>query len=104
MAKVKINPGICGFITTGEITSEDGVMVNIKIKTGCEQIKNIGKEIENINGFDECFLPYGEGVIAKATNKHCKHPACPIPIGILKGVEVACNMALPKESKIEVEK
>jgi len=34
----------------------------------------------------------------------CTHAACPVPVGIIKAVEVASGLALPKDVKIEIEK
>jgi hypothetical protein len=34
--------------------------------------------------------------------KHCKHAACPVPSGIIKAVEVASGLALPKDASIQV--
>jgi hypothetical protein len=35
---------------------------------------------------------------------HCLHPACPVPAGIIKAVEVEAGMALPKDAAILVTK
>ena len=34
--------------------------------------------------------------------KHCPHPSCPVPAGILKAVEVEAGLALPKDASIRV--
>ena len=34
--------------------------------------------------------------------QHCKHAACPVPSGIIKAIEVAAGLALPKDAHIEV--
>jgi hypothetical protein len=34
--------------------------------------------------------------------KHCKHAACPVPSGIIKAIEVASGLALPKDASITV--
>jgi len=36
--------------------------------------------------------------------KHCKHAACPVPSGIIKAIEVAAGLALPKDASIQVSK
>jgi hypothetical protein len=37
-------------------------------------------------------------------SKHCPHPACPVPSGILKAVEVAAGLALPRDASIVIRK
>ena len=58
MAKIIVNPGICGLITKIEV---------------------------------------------EAAAVHCSHVACPVPTAMLKGVEVAFSLALPKEVEIKFE-
>jgi hypothetical protein len=36
--------------------------------------------------------------------KHCYHAACPVPVGIIKAIEVEAKLALPKEVLIKVSK
>jgi hypothetical protein len=36
--------------------------------------------------------------------KYLTHSACPVPAGILKAVEVAAGLALPKDAAIKVSK
>ena len=46
---------------------------------------------------------HGEGPkTLRMAAKHCKHTACPVPSGILKAIEVASGLALPKDASIEV--
>ena len=35
-------------------------------------------------------------------HEHCIHSSCPVPVGIIKTVEVAAGTALPGVAKIEV--
>jgi hypothetical protein len=37
-------------------------------------------------------------------SKHCPHPSCIVPSGIIKAVEVAADFALPKDAGIKIEK
>ena len=62
MTKVKINPGICGFITTVEAESEDGIEVKIKIKSGCPSVNNMLKDIgDELDAFEVCLAKPGQG-------------------------------------------
>lgn len=36
--------------------------------------------------------------------RNIKHAACPVPSAIIKGVEVACGLALPKDVEIKIAK
>jgi hypothetical protein len=46
---------------------------------------------------------HGDGPeVLRAATKLCPHPACPVPVGILKAVEVSAGLALPKDASIRV--
>lgn len=103
MAKMKINPGICGLITELEVEAADGMNAKFKVDSQCQQIQNLVDALPAVNGYDEVFKKYGEGAIAKAAAAHCSHAACPVPTAMLKGVEVVCGLALPKDAEIKFE-
>lgn len=104
VTKVKINAGICGFTTMVTAESEDMQMVNLTIRTGCPNYKPLESELVEVDGFTECLGKLGEGEIYETCKKYCPHPACPVPSGIVKAVEVACGLALPKDANFEISK
>ena len=93
---VNINPGICGLTSKIIIETEDMQEVSIKIESQCPHIMEMAKEIQEIDGFVECFANFRDSKVYDAAQKYCKHLACPVPSGIIKGIEVACGLALPK--------
>jgi hypothetical protein len=103
MAKIIVNPGICGLITEIEVEAADGMNAEFKIETQCEHIKKLAEAVPSVNGYEEVFKKYGQGAIAKASAVHCSHAACPVPTAMLKGVEVVCSLALPKDVEIKFE-
>ena len=47
----------------------------------------------------------GEGpVTLKLAAEHLVHPACPVPSGIIKAIEVEAGLALPKDASIKPSK
>ncbi|SHJ64410.1 hypothetical protein SAMN02745751_03025 [Dethiosulfatibacter aminovorans DSM 17477] len=103
MAKIIVNPGICGLITEIEVEAVDGMNAEFKVESQCGHIRKLADDVPSVNGYEEVFKKYGEGAIAKAAAVHCSHAACPVPTAMLKGVEVACSLALPKEVEIKFE-
>lgn len=104
MAKVTVEPGICGLVTTIEAIQEDRKTVRLTIDTACPNLKPLSEELATIDGMKECFAKIGDSVIFETTRKYCKHAACPVPTGIHKCVEVACKLALPKDVIITISK
>lgn len=104
MATIKIDPGICGLMTTLEVVAEDGMNAKFSCESDCPHIKALIEACPEVNGYEEIFAPYGQGKIAQAASIHCSHAACPVPTAMLKGVEIVCSLALPKDATIIIEK
>lgn len=101
MAKVEIEAGICGFSTVvkAHMEGEDCVL---NIESGCKGVQNLVEELKRVDPFRE-ISHRGEGPqTLQMAAKHCKHPACPVPAGIIKAVEVAAGLALPQDVVIRV--
>lgn len=103
MSKVIVNPGICGFQTQIEVDSQDSRNCSVTLVTQCPNIKSMGEELQNVDGFKECFAKVGDSQVFEVARRHCKHAACPVPTGIIKGIEVAWQLALPKNAEIRFE-
>lgn len=104
MIEVKVNPGCCGLNSIIKVDSKNKQMATIEFTTECPNIKPLEQELTEINGYDECFSKLGDSRVYELAKKYCRHAACPIPSAIIKGVEVACGLALPKDVDIKISK
>lgn len=103
MAKAEINSGICGFTATVE-TRMEGSKCLISIQSDCDAIQRLGEELAEVEPFQEISFR-GEGPdTLKLGAKHCSHTACPVPVGIIKAIEVAAGLALPADASIKLSK
>lgn len=102
MATIKVDPGICGLMTELKVSSEDGMNAVFDVTTECPHIKELVAAVPSVNGYEEVFAKYGDGKIAMAAKTHCSHGACPVPTAMLKGVELVCSLALPKDVSIDI--
>lgn len=103
MAKSVIEPGVCGMTTHVTVEDKDGMNMTLKVDSQCPAYQDLDQRLPEVSmmaGFD----PLGTGPIYDACRVKCKHGACPVPMGIIKTVEVAANMALPKDVKVTIEK
>lgn len=100
---VNVMSGICGMITEIRATSGDPLKkVHLEINTRCEGIQKLAEELKEVDPMEEIsFRGDGPRTLRMAA-KHCKHTACPVPSGIIKAIEVASGLALPKDASIEV--
>jgi hypothetical protein len=103
MATAEIFAGICGFTTRVEANGDYSECV-IQIKSDCESIQRLAGELKRVKPFNEISYRKGMPVILETATRLCPHPACPVPVGILKAVEVASGLALPADVSIKVSK
>lgn len=102
MVEVKVNPGVCGLKTVIKVSSEDMQNAVIEIVTECPNIAPMAQELKEVDGYEECFSKLGDSRVYELAKKYCKHAACPVPSAIIKGIEVACGLALPKDVDIKI--
>ena len=100
MAKVEIFAGNCGFHTTVEAKME-GRVCKLTVESDCPDILNIAEELKEVEPFGEISFRRGMPKILEAGAKYCSHAACPVPVGMIKAVEVAAGLALPEDPTIQ---
>ncbi len=103
MAKSEVFAGVCGFTTHVE-AKMDGDMVGIQIRSECDAINRMAQELITVNPYKEISSRRAVPTILQAGIKFCTHAACPVPVGIIKAMEVEAGLALPKDVTIKVSK
>lgn len=103
MAKAEIQPGSCGFTTNVETTLE-GDACKISITSECPAIRKLAEELVEVNPYQEISFRRRTPTILQMGARHCTHAACPVPVGIIKAVEVEAGLALPADVYIRLSK
>lgn len=103
MAKAEIFAGVCGFNTTVE-THKNGDTVDIHIQSECKAINRMAEELTQVSPFQEISTRRGMPRSLEMGHKYCTHAACPVPVGIIKAIEVEAGLALPVDASIKVSK
>ena len=103
MAKAEVFAGICGFKTIIETKSVDD-MVRLQIKSDCPAITRLAGQITEVDPYQEITFRRGGPQTFQVSVKYCAHTACPVPVGIIKAVEVEAGLALPMDVTIKVSK
>lgn len=103
MSKAEISSGICGSVTTVG-AKMDGKVCKLAITNTCKAIQQLAQELTEINPLLEISSRRWTPQTLQMGLKHCIHAACPVPVGIIKAVEVEARLALPKDAVIKVSK
>ena len=100
MASAEIESGICGFCTTVRTTAE-GPRVRVEFESTCGYVEKLAEQLTDVDPYREISYR-GEGpVTLRLAAEHLVHPACPVPSGIIKAIEVEASLALPKDASIK---
>jgi hypothetical protein len=103
MARAEISPGACG-LKTLVTASMEGAGCVLSIESECEAVQKMAAELNYVEPFQEISFRKGTPKILKTGAKYCKHAACPVPVGIIKAVEVEAKLNLPRDVTIRISK
>jgi hypothetical protein len=104
VAKAEIDAGICGFHTTCVATKNEDGTIHLNIESGCKAVLKLAEQFRDVDAIKEVFWRRSLPGIYQAAPQCLSHPACPVPSGILKAIEVEAGFALPKDVSIKVTK
>ncbi len=103
MSTAEIFAGNCGFTTTVEARLE-GKICHLSITSECAAIRKLADELKEVNPYQEISARRAIPQTLAAGHKYCTHAACPVPVGIIKAVEVEARLALPQDVVIKLSK
>ena len=103
----QIAPGVCSFNTAVTAETEDSENVTFEFVSDCETIKELERQIKEISPVNAIKALGREEnpIMLKARKllqvKGCCE-ACVVPIGTVKIMQVAANLALPKDVSLTI--
>lgn len=99
--RVTVEPGVCGFPCHVRAKKTGRYTVSVKLAgSECKHIKRLGEQFKEIS-LRELFAPVTKSPVFLFAQKAGCHPSCPVPMAVLKAVEVAMDMALPRDVTIK---
>ena len=103
MTKVRIEPGVCGLITTVTAESEDQQEVTIMVASGCESVRKMMEALgDTFDTYELCLTKPGVGPLYEyASENFPGHASCPVIAGIIKCAEAECKLALKRDVSIQ---
>ena len=103
MAKAEILAGNCGFKTYVS-ANMNGNACDLDIISDCSAIRRLAEELVQVNPFQEISFRRGIPLTHEMGIRYCTHAACPVPVGIVKAVEIEAGLALPTDVTIKLSK
>ena len=103
MTSVVIHSGACGYSISARVEKQVDGKITVVIETNCEMVQKMAPEIAMLDRFAP-LMGFLTNPVYQSAARHLKHPACPVPSGILKALEVESGMNVPKDVRILFEK
>ena len=100
MQKVRINAGVCGFTTVVRAESDDGQTVRLAFESACPHVGKASARLSEVDAYTEIFTKPAETKTYRELSQDLPHVACPVYAGVLKAIEAAAGLALPRDSAI----
>jgi len=104
MAKAEINPGVCGLKTTVHAKANGDGTIHLTIESACKAVCKLGEQLQDVDPYREFTWRRGGPQTLQTAPQCLSHPACPVPSGIIKVVEVEAGLALPADVSITLSK
>ena len=100
MTRVAVACGACGFQADIEVVRDGGRAVSLRLASRCEAVARWGATLGRIHWRD----PLGRAAEAlefwRSALDMLKHRSCPVPLAVLKAIEVEIGAALPADVTI----
>jgi len=100
-ARAEIFSGVCGFMTVVE-TKMDGEVCRLQIQSNCKAVQELAQNLDQVDPMREISTRRAMPATLAAGHQFCSHAACPVPVGIIKAIEVEAGLALPKDVTIKI--
>jgi hypothetical protein len=104
MAKAVIEPGNCGYTCIVEAAHDPENLhrVTLKIQSNCKAIQRLAEALPEVDPYQEISFRGKVPQTLQVGAQFCSHAACPVPVGIIKTIEVAAGLALEGEVTIRI--
>lgn len=95
MTQAVIDPSTCGMAVTVEVAKVSKRRVKVEITSECKKVTKMSESLPVLSLFD-AFKPQVDSQVYRCASQCCLCTSCPVPMAILKAIEVETGLALPR--------
>lgn len=103
MTKVRVTGGACGYTAVIKIQSLDKKRVHVNIITACRMLQLFNEELGVVDWTKGVFDRFCDSIIYKTAHETLKHTDCPVPMAIIKAIQVEIKGAVAKDVVMKFE-
>jgi len=95
MTRAVVNPGICGMTATVEVVKVGNRKFRVEVTSDCEMVSKMAKSLVEL-GQQDVLKQLVDSDVYKYASGCRLHTSCPVPMAILKAIEIEAGLALPQ--------
>jgi len=103
VTKVRVTGGACGYTAVIKIQSLDKKRVHVNIITACRMLQLFNEELGVVDWTKGVFDRFCDSIIYKTAHETLKHTDCPVPMAIIKAIQVEIKGAVAKDVVMKFE-
>jgi len=103
MAVVTVSAGNCNFPARIETTADREGNVRVSIASECPRVHEFAGAVGALTATCAAGWKCAEFFVYEPAAKSNLHPACPVPVAVIKALEVAVGLARPQDVVIHFE-
>lgn len=105
MVIAEVTAGVCGFRTKIVATYDEAAgTVVLEFHTECAAVQRLAADLQCVAVHPIAFTPACQNPVYRAAAPARLHAACVVPVSVIKAVEAAAGLALPRDVAIRLEK
>jgi hypothetical protein len=82
--------------TSIQVTKLPDRTLKVAIDSECEMVRDLGMHVEAVRA-ESVLARWSESEIHRHASRCIKHAACPVPMAVLKAIEVEAGLAVPRD-------
>jgi len=102
MTKVVVDPGVCRMNANIAVTKASARLFKVEVTSDCEMVTKMGDLLGEID-LKDTIKPHINSNIYQCASQCSLHIACPIPMAVIKAIEVEAGLALPRSIAVQFE-
>jgi len=104
MVVVTVTPGNCNFAARIEAAPDAEGNLRVSVASQCPRVREFAAAIASLSATCAAGWKCAEFFVYGPAARANLHPACPVPVSVLKALEVAAGLALPQDVALHFEK
>jgi hypothetical protein len=74
----------------------------VTLESTCPDVQKLSLELDEVDAYRSIDLRSGLPEVLQLAFARCRHAACPVPTGIVKCIEVAASLAVPRDVSMHI--